>query len=297
MRAEIPAPALATLKRHGKSFAWAGRILARHKLDRAAKLYAFCRTVDDMADRAQDPRAAREALETCRQALQAGDKTDPLAAMFLQVEASAPVDRRSALHLVDTVAKDLGGVAIESERDLIRYSYGVAGTVGLMMCDVLEVRDPAARAFAIDLGIAMQLTNIARDVAEDHAAGRIYVPALADKPRLIERRTRHAYDAVLGLLALAERYYRSGDAGMRYLPGRARAAILTAARVYEAIGRKIRAAGPEAYWAGRAMIHPAGKVLHTGRALAAYPRLSSGPSLRHDPALHRHLDGLPHANR
>jgi phytoene synthase len=184
--------------------------------------------------------------------------------------------------------------------ELVRYCYRVASTVGLMMCELLGVEHmDEARPFAIDLGIAMQLTNICRDVAEDYGEDRIYLPAELVDAGLVERavaghrpardRTR---DAVTELLRLAERYYRSADQGMAYLPGAARAAILVASRNYEAIGRRILQQGPEA-WSERAATSRWDKVRNTARALAQLtfdPRYASvrGPR-RHARELHAAL--------
>jgi NADH-quinone oxidoreductase subunit B len=187
----------------------------------------------------------------------------------------------------------MGGPARFDEDELIRYAWRVAGTVGLMMCNVLDVHDPRAAPFAVDLGIAMQLTNIARDVGEDARMGRRYLPtswigavepvAIAAPDLALQRSLE---GATKRLLALADRYYASGEAGLGFLPLRARFGIFSAARMYRAIGGRIAADGHRS-WAQRAVIGSAGKVGHASLAaalMAIQPRLHRRDAA-HDPSL------------
>jgi phytoene synthase len=287
------AEARAILARHGRSFAFAARLLPAVSADCAPRLYAVCRSVDDLADRVGGERAARR-LAALRRALLRGDAGDPLAAEILALEAERGLDRGAAVALVDGVAGDLGPVRLPDERAMLAYAYRVAGTVGLMMCPVLGVRDGRARRHAVDLGIAMQLTNIARDVAEDAAAGRRYLPGtwidaapvrIAEPDHALAREIR---GAVLRLLDLAERYYASGAAGYGHLPVRARPGIAAAASIYRAIGTELRRRGGDAH-AGRARVSAPRKTLLAAGALRA---LAARPAPVHDPELHRPLAGL-----
>jgi phytoene synthase len=150
--------------------------------------------------------------------------------------------------LIDGMISDLGVVRVQSDADLIQYCYQAAGTVGLMMCSVLGVRDPRALGRAVDLGIAMQLTNISRDVLEDARASRVYLPA--DRLRAVGVEPEQLIDGsadalgvslvVNDVLAVAEVYYRSADEGIGFLPARARWAVLVASRLYRGIGRRLR---------------------------------------------------------
>ncbi|HEU0078108.1 MAG TPA: squalene/phytoene synthase family protein, partial [Longimicrobiaceae bacterium] len=182
----------------------------------------------------------------------------------------------------------------------------VASTVGLMMCAVLGVRCREAHPHAVDLGIAMQLTNICRDVAEDAYHGRVYLPAerlrragTSTEALLAGTAGRAAVArAVAGVLELADRYYASADGGMRDLPPRARPAILVASRVYRAIGVRLRKRGCDAL-AGRTVVRTPEKAFWGTRALAACLRpaiLGIGPRWRHDGGLHAALRGLPGVN-
>jgi phytoene synthase len=293
-----------TLKRHGKSFHWAGLLLAREPAARAATLYAFCRHLDDLAD-GRDAAAARAGLAAARRDLALGRSAEPSIDAFLRMAAGQPESLAAAVILIDTLAADTGTVQIPTWDDLIRYAYGVASTVGILMCAALDVRNPKALPFAVDLGIAMQLTNIARDVKEDAQRGRVYLPQQASPGELTatglleaDPLIRQAAQAVIEqVLRRAADYYRSADRGMRFLPWRGRLAILTAARVYEAIGGAVKRRN--AYWRGRVYVGTVGKFWHTLRAVAALlgdPRYWSGARPpRHDPVLHRALRGLPGA--
>ncbi len=287
--------AVSVLARHGRSFRLAGRLLPGPTLGLAAELYAFCRAVDDLADEAPDPVAARGELLALRRALLSDDRGHPLAGRLLALHRSHGVSPQAAVALVDTVLLDLGPVRLATEAELLRYAYGVAGTVGLMMCAVLDARSAQAAPHAIDLGIAMQLTNIARDVTEDAARGRVYLPAawlpagltLADMAVAPEP----VFAAVRKVLEQAGRRYRSAELGYRHLPARVRPAIRAAARLYEEIGRRILRRGPDYLLAGRCVVPMPHKLALLAGCFAA--RSPSGP---HDARLHEALCGMPGAH-
>lgn len=283
------------LSRYGRTFRLAGRFLRRGDLEAAASLYSFCRQVDDLADEAADPAAARAALDAVCAALRGDPDALPLTAEFAALARAHAIDREIAAHLVETVQADLGPVRIADETALLRYAYGVAGTVGLMMCAVLGVADAKAKPFAIDLGIAMQLTNIARDVMEDAARDRIYLPACwlpADfEPGSIPQESETVFAAVRQVLARADQHYRSAELGYRYLPRHSRLAIGVASRLYEEIGRRILARGP-AYLAAPRCVVPGWRkaLLLPGIAGATLGGEREG---HHDRSLQPELSGLP----
>ncbi len=255
---------VAILARCGRSFRLAGRLLPGDTLREAACLYAFCRTVDDLADEATDPAAARAELLALRQAIRAGDRTHVPAQSFLQLQASHGLSVRSAVTLIDTVTRDLEPVRLADEAALMEYAYGAAGTVGEMMCALLGVGTAQTWPYAIDLGMAMQLTNIARDVIEDAGRGRIYLPEtwLPDDvtPGTLPECADDVFPAVRRLLEHAERRYRNGARGFAHLPPRVRPAIQAAARLYEEIGVRILRQGPAYLSAGRCVV-PTGRKL------------------------------------
>lgn len=292
-----PKTAFELLRRRGKSFAWASRLLPAGRRLGVVRLYAFCRQADDLADELP-PEQAEARLDALLADLHAGRSADPLLADFLDLSHRHRLPRAAALHLLQALRADCRPRVLGQEDALLRYAYGVAGTVGLLISPLIGVEDPAAAPFAVDLGVAMQLTNIARDVLEDARRGRRYLPLPAEldcTPQAIARgdpeARRMAWGAIQDLLLLAEPYYQSAEFGMHFIPARERLAILTAARVYRAIGGRIQALGPAGYWAQRARVAAPSKARISLQAARDLPRLPAGE--RHDPALHRALTGLP----
>ncbi len=263
------------LAQRGHSFHWARRLLSARHAERATRLYGFCRRIDDLADEATDAAAAHAALADIRRALQTGARADAETADMLQLMRTCSIDPAVPLELLRGVEGDLGEVRVADMEELLRYCYRVAGTVGLMMTAALDVTAPEALPHAIDLGIAMQLTNICRDVREDAVLGRRYLPAtlvgplepmaLVDPTASVRATVTHALQL---LLDAADRHYASGERGLRYLPAAASTGILVAARAYRGIGTVLRERGFDC-WSSRATVSTAGKVAITLRALAA----------------------------
>ena len=282
------------LARKGKSFHWARRWMADSHAARATRLYGFCRYVDDLADEAsagQDPCAA---LASVAHDIARGVSQNSIVADAIILMRECRIQPALVLTFIDGMVSDLDPVQMVDEDALIRYCYQAAGTVGAMMCSVLGCDDPDALLHAVDLGIAMQLTNICRDVAEDAAAGRRYLPAslIGDLAplALVEpaEALRPSLQACLDhLLETADRYYRSGEAGLAHLPFGARCSILVAARVYRAIGTRLRQ-HDNAYWRGRTVVPRRTKSLVTMRALLSAPLTPRFwvPSRQHDDSLH-----------
>ena len=168
-------------KRHARSFYFASVALPREKKRAAYAVYAFCRYADDLVDRAAskegiEPLLARIAADFDRMA--GGEVADPpFAPAFGWAVRRFGLKKEPFLDLLKGVAMDLEPLQIVDWPHLRDYCYHVASVVGLMMAQIFELRDPAGRAQAIDLGIAMQLTNILRDVGEDYAMSRVYLPA------------------------------------------------------------------------------------------------------------------------
>jgi 15-cis-phytoene synthase len=295
-----------TLRRKARTFHLASRLLPRHARDDAAVVYAFCRLLDDAVDEAESATHAAAEVARIGDELAARRTPRPLIAAFLATAARIDLPMRAAEELLEGVRTDIGAVRVADDDALIRYCYRVASTVGLMMCAVLDVRRPDALPYAVDLGIAMQLTNIARDVAEDAAIDRVYLPGprLRDAGVLPDDLVAGTADraavsaAVLGVLDLADRYYGSADDGMRFIPWRCRQAILVASRVYRAIGVVLRRRGGDAL-AGRAIVPALGKTAAGARAVfaAAHPRiLGLAPPRPRHPRLHAPISGLPGAH-
>jgi phytoene synthase len=285
----------------GRTFHWAKRLLGRLHGERAARLYAFCRYLDDLADEGESAGAAREHLDVAAEAIRRGEASDPVLADALALMRECAIDPAVPLELITGLQQDLGAVRIATEAELLRYCYRVAGTVGLMMSDILDATDPAAAPFAIDLGIGMQLTNICRDVREDALRGRCYLPeSLIGAVQLATLASPSATEqvglrtAIGHLLAMADRYYASGERGLSFLPLRARHGILVAARSYRQIGVRLRARRCDA-WSGRVVVSGLGKFGLTLQAVGGtgFRRGFWRRPDAHEGGLHAALQGLP----
>lgn len=254
---------LAVLAAHGKSFRFAGAFLSPAQLAEAATVYAFCRAVDDAVDEAPDLVTAQREAAALRAELDGEATPRPVVARFLALARRRGIDLTYARDLIAGVESDAAPtVRFDDDDELLRYCYRVAGTVGGLMCPIIGVTDPTALPFAIDLGVAMQLTNICRDVAEDFERGRQYLPTRrlqaqggsallpADGQPPTPSQQQATIDVVANLLALAEHYYESGSRGLRFIPWRPRLAIAVASRVYRAIGHKLLRRGGDP-WQGR----------------------------------------------
>jgi phytoene synthase len=227
------------------SFARAARLLGRRGTA-VRRLYAACRAADDLADEIGG-RSGAAALAQLRLDLHARTPTDKLAAEFIDLHVRHGLSLAPVQRLVNTVAGDLTHRPFQTEAQLMHYAHGVAGTVGLMMCDLLGVSDADARECAARLGRAMQLTNIARDVVEDARMGRRYLPAEWGAPAPVALADPRPGDlvalrpALAAALERAERDYEAGRAGLPALDLRARLAVALAVRTYRDIGRRIAA--------------------------------------------------------
>jgi phytoene synthase len=242
----------AAIRRHSRSFYAASRLLPVAVRDAAVATYAFCRAADDAVDDAVGPAEARVRHADTRRQLDRVYRAQPLESAagraFARVAVVHGIPRGEPDALLDGMAQDLDTVRIRDEGELLLYCYRAAGVVGRMMSRIMGATGAEALTRAVHLGIAMQLTNIARDVGEDARSNRVYLPAtwlaeaggsadevLAARPSAAGRRV------TLRILDLAERYYASGILGIGLLPARCRPAILSAALLYRAIGRKVRA--------------------------------------------------------
>jgi phytoene synthase len=212
------------------------------------------------------------------------------------------VSLTAARQLLQGMRSDLETVRVPTDGALVRYCYLAAGTVGLMMCPVIGVREQHALAHAVDLGIAMQLTNICRDVLEDAGINRVYIPesrlqAAGTESEAVVRGEAPAQavaSVVEALLELADRYYKSGHAGLRYIPWRPRFAITIASRLYRQIGLRLRRKHGSNALHGRTIVPPHVKVWCVFKAVGSWvvTLFQRRGASRHDPELHHHLEGL-----
>jgi 15-cis-phytoene synthase len=261
------------LANKGKSFYWARHLLGKIHADRATRLYRLCRYIDDLGDEEASVEVSKKKLLDARNAINADHSDNEILIDGLSLLRECHIDKAIVLDLIAGVDSDTQLVRMADQRSLLRYCYQVAGTVGLMMSKALDTHDEAAYPFAIDLGIAMQMTNICRDIKVDALANRRYLPADVVKDlqpaSLIYPNEQHKVlvrKAVADLLNAAERYYASGEKGLSYLPLKARLSILVAARVYREIGRELKAKNYE-YWHRRIVISTPRKIVITIHAL------------------------------
>ena len=260
-----------SIKKGSKSFALASRVLPPELRDDASMLYAWCRYCDDVIDGqemghgqiANYKTGQGERLEVLRaqtSAALAGEPTDnPVFAGLARVVETHAIDHKHPFELLKGFEMDAEERVYKSVDDILDYSYHVAGVVGVMMANIMGVREPKVLDRASDLGLAFQLTNIARDVIDDARADRVFVPQallkahsapVAAQDLAAREHWPAAYLAAADLLDIADGYYGSAKVGIKELPFRCAWAISAALSVYREIGQTLRKAGPEA-WAKR----------------------------------------------
>jgi len=211
---------------YAKSFNWAGFFLPKKVYQNSSDLYDFCRTLDDIADQDLDLKTKKNIFEQFKNDFQTKNLENQIIKKIYHLIESFEISQKIILDLFDGVETDLKEkLDFNSDKDLIVYSYRVAGTVGLMMAKILNVNSKNALKAAIDLGIAMQLTNIARDVIEDSKRNRSYISS--------------NFESIIKTLKLADRFYDSSFKSIGEIPLNSRFGILVARRVYREIGNKI----------------------------------------------------------
>jgi len=251
-----------------KSFIWAGFFLPKDTYEECSKLYAFCRILDDVADSGEDLEIKKKKFNEIKDIIKLyeirfTDNQDMLVVNDMIVLSKNKNIKKIILNdLIEGIESDLKKeVNFITIKELLVYSYRVAGTVGLMMAKILDVKDSRALQGAIDLGIAMQLTNIARDVIEDQKIGRKYIEG--------------DFKNILATLQLADTFYESSFSSIKKIPFRYRFAILVARRVYRQIGRKITSKkNIENYRkSGKIYVNDYGKIYQTVLSLGDFIKL------------------------
>ncbi len=261
----------ASIKKGSKSFALASRVLPPALRDDASMLYAWCRYCDDVIDGQEmghgqmtdykDGQAARLAeLEGRTQdALDGKAMDNPVFIGLARVIKTHNIDHKHPFELLKGFDMDASDRIYKTIDDILDYSYHVAGVVGVMMANIMGVRDAATLDRASDLGLAFQLTNIARDVVDDARADRVFVPQdlllkynapIGARALMQPENWPAAHQAACAQLDIAEGYYQSAKAGIKELDFRCAWAISAALAVYREIGQTLRANGPQA-WHGR----------------------------------------------
>ncbi len=248
-----------------KSFNWAGFFLPKNIYNDCSKLYAFCRVLDDLVDEKIELELRIERFskikdffeKSYKQANGDGILADEneygsIVNNMITIADNNNIKKIILDDLIEGVSSDLKSkVYLRSVKDLLIYSYRVAGTVGLMMAKILNVNDTRSLKGAIDLGIAMQLTNIARDVIEDKKMNRQYI--------------KSDFENIEATLKLADMFYESSFSSIKNIPIKYRFAIIVARRVYRQIGRKIRKKGDMSNYekSGKIYVNNFGKIFQT----------------------------------
>jgi len=211
---------------YAKSFNWAGFFLPKKTYRECSVLYDFCRTVDNIADEDGELDIKKNNLLNFKDSFINKNYQNSIIKNMWDLINNFSISEKIIDDLFDGVESDLNErVQLNSKKDLLIYSYRVAGTVGLMMAKILNVQNKNALKSAIDLGIAMQLTNISRDIVEDSQSNRSYIAA--------------NFDSIKDTLKLADLFYESSFSSIKEIPINFRFSILVARRVYKKIGQNI----------------------------------------------------------
>tara|TARA_B100000768_G_scaffold151569_1_gene146832 strand:+ start:14 stop:865 length:852 start_codon:yes stop_codon:yes gene_type:complete len=211
---------------YARSFNWAGFFLPKKTYLKCSALYDFCRTIDNIADEDDKLDIKKNNFSNFKNNFNNKNYNNPIIKNMWDLVNHYNISQKIIDDLFDGIESDLKKeVQLSSNKELLIYSYRVAGTVGLMMAKILNVKNRNALKSAIDLGIAMQLTNISRDVVEDARNNRSYIVA--------------NFNSIKDTLKLAELFYESSFASIKEIPFNFRFSILVARRVYKKIGSNI----------------------------------------------------------
>ena len=211
---------------YAKSFSWAGFFLPKKTLDKCSTLYDFCRVADNLADDDDEIENKKKKFDLFEKDFNQKNFNNPIIKNMWDLIEEYNISLKIVRDLLVGIKSDIKEtVKLDSKKDLLIYSYRVAGTVGLMMAKILRVSKKSSLKSAIDLGIAMQLTNISRDVIEDFEKNRSYI--------------KKNFEEISSTINLAETFYESSFYSIRDIPISFRFSILVARRVYRKIGHKI----------------------------------------------------------
>ena len=211
---------------YAKSFNWAGFFLPKKTYLKCSALYDFCRIADNIADSDENISIKKEKFINFQNNFNNQKFDDPIISNMWQLIKEFNIPIKVVHDLLDGINSDIQkNIKLKNKKDLLLYSYKVAGTVGLMMAKILKVNKKSSLKSAIDLGIAMQLTNISRDVVEDFNFGRSYI--------------NFNFEEIESTIKLSEKFYENSFYSIKQIPFTFRFAILVARRVYKKIGNKI----------------------------------------------------------
>tara|TARA_B100000965_G_scaffold292861_1_gene250794 strand:- start:349 stop:1197 length:849 start_codon:yes stop_codon:yes gene_type:complete len=250
------------LEKHAKSFYWASFFLSKETFNKCSSLYNFCRTLDDIVDDNNKLEIKKDNFSKFKKNFINKDLNNQIIKEMWSIINSEKISEKIVIDLFDGVETDLKKkVLINSKKELLVYSYRVAGTVGLMMSKILKVKNKEALKGAIDLGIAMQLTNIARDVCEDRDRNRQYI-----KPEFSE---------IKETIKDSQIFYQKSFNSISSIPLKSRFSVIVARRVYKKIGDYIlKQKNTESYnKAGKIYVPVFGKIIQTFLSIFDFVRL------------------------
>ena len=259
------------IKKHAKSFYWASFFLSKPVFNKCSCLYNFCRTLDDIVDDDKKLDIKKENFLKFKNEFIDRDNNNPIIKEMWSIIDEERISKQVVMDLFDGVQTDLKEkVEINSKKELLIYSYRVAGTVGLMMSKILKVNNKEALKGAIDLGIAMQLTNIARDVCEDKARNRQYV--------------NHNFSSIKEVINESQIFYNKSFHSISSIPPKSRFSVIVARRVYRKIGDYIlKQKNIENYNnAGKIYVPIFGKIIQTFLAIFDFIKLLFVKELRYE---------------
>ena len=211
------------IKKYAKSFYWASFFLSKPIFNKCSSLYNFCRTLDDIVDDNKKLEIKKKNFLNFKKDFINKSNDNSIIKEMWSIIDKERISKKVVMDLFDGVQTDLDEkVEINSKKELLIYSYRVAGTVGLMMSKILKVNNREALKGAIDLGIAMQLTNIARDVCEDKARNRQYI--------------KHDFSSIKEIIYESQIFYDKSFRSISSIPLKSRFSVIVARRVYRKIG-------------------------------------------------------------
>ena len=266
---------ISLIKKNSKTFYLASAFLPHNIKRKVLEVYAFCRLYDDIVD------------------LKLDNNLDNLQPKIKHLNLNAKVIEQIKVG----IDSDRNFKRYNNIHELIQYSYRVAGCVGLIMCELIKVINLKHKYHAIDLGIAMQLTNICRDISEDLINGRVYIPKTMLPKDNISIKDEAVFICINELLILSEKYYESALCGIKHIPIRSRFSILLALRLYQAIGKKIKRSKNK-YLVKKINTTKFEKffILILCFFEFLFMHLLSLRKTQHNPELHEAIKGFPFAN-
>ena len=236
------------LKKRAKTFFWASLFFSYTQRKNIKVLYSFCRYVDDISDSSfYSKNEASKLLDEIKKDLTNMESNNSIIKNFITLIKEKKINLSLPIELIKGVKKDLNNINLNNMNDLIIYSYQVAGTVGLMMCSIMQVKNKILHIHAVELGIAMQLTNISRDIKEDLLRNRIYLPksmrnfiynGIEDLLNNDGKKKVFSND-IVKLIHYSNEIYLCAQNGINGLPIKFKLPILIASKLYQQIGFEI----------------------------------------------------------